>query len=649
MRHPGESGQASFTWIAAALVVLTALPFLPVLHNGFVNWDDQLNFESNTAYRGLGWGNIHWAWTTFHVGVYQPFAWMLFGLQYLVFELRPWGYHATSLLLHTMVTAALFGLFVALLRRTRITHDQRTIALAAALASLLWAVHPLRVEVVAWVSCQGYLPGTLLSVLSVWAYLLARREGIASRRRWLVCSLALYTGSLLCKPISLGLPVVLMILDFYPLGRIQDPRGLRTGIREKWPFFLVAIMFVGISLASKREAMPPSYHLGNSARFAQAAYAVWFYLVKTVLPIRLQVHYAVPHDMSLGQPIFLAASLGLLVVLCLTISVWKQWPAFPTLILSYLALLAPTPGLVSFGTQLAADRYAYLALLPWTFLLAHLLAGLVAAHRTWVLAIGIALVATCSVLTWRQCLTWHDSVSLWTHALEVGNPEDPVVLGSLGQGLLTAGQLREGQDFLIRSLQYEPDWAPGHYNLGTCYHTQGRLREAVEHYARAVQLKPEFVEARQNLAQVFMQIGKAKLASEQLEAAILLQPNSAALRRDYGHSLAELGDFLAAAVQLDRAVRLDPAEPRNRMALGRVLAELGRFSEAAEQLTEAVRRAPDNPAARRDLGIVLADLGRRDEAVKQLRKSLELRPGDRMALSELERISGAARGAVSKP
>jgi tetratricopeptide (TPR) repeat protein len=627
--------------------VLAIAPFLSILTSGFVNWDDYQNFETNSAYRGLGWSNLKWSWTTFYLGIYQPLAWILFGLQYCLFGMRPRGYHLASLVLHMLTVVAVFGLLVELLQHAIPGGSRPDIWLASAVSTALWAVHPLRVEVVAWVSCQGYLPGTLLAILSVWAYLLAHRMRVKLFPRWFVCSLALFIGSLLCKPVSLGLPVVLQILDFYPLGRIQDRRSLRKGIWEKWPFFLVALVFVGISFASKREAMPPSYHPGTLARPAQVAYAVWFYLVKTVLPIRLHAHYAVPHDMSLGKPIFLTASLGLLVVLCLAISSWKRRPAFLALVLSYLALLAPTPGLVSFGTQLAADRYAYLALLPWTFLLACLLAAIISKRRTEVLTIGILLIVTLSALSWSQCLTWHDSVSLWTHALHCGSPDDAVVLGNLGQGLLSAGH-PEGEAYLIRSLQHEPNWAPGHYNLGTCYHGQGRLQQAVEEYLKTVQLQPEFVEARQNLAQVFMQMGKAKLASEQLEAAVRLRPGSAALRRDYGRALSELGDFRAAASQLTSAVGLEPAEPGHRLALGRVFAELGRYSEAAEQLMEAVRMAPENPVARRDLGIVLAELGRRDDAVEQLRKSLELRPSDRIARSELNRISSSRVGKESK-
>ena len=252
--------------LIALLCVLVTVPFVPILAGGFVNWDDRLNFVSNPEYRGLGWANIRWAWTTFHVGIYQPLAWMLFGLQYCIFGMRPWGYHLASLILHVTTVAAVFGLLAGLLKRASPGTSRSDLWLASAVATVFWAVHPLRVEVVAWVSCQGYLPSTLLSVLSVWAYMLADREEVASRRRWFVCSLALYTGALLCKPISLGLPVVLLLLDCYPLGRIQDARGLRNRIREKWPFFLIAIVFIGISLASKRESMPPSYHLSLELR-----------------------------------------------------------------------------------------------------------------------------------------------------------------------------------------------------------------------------------------------------------------------------------------------------------------------------------------------------------------------------------------------
>ncbi len=623
-------------WFGPAIALITTVAFLPVLANDFVNWDDQTNFVTNDAYRGLAWSNLRWAWTTLHLGAYQPLTWMLCGLEYLLFGMRPWGYHLVSLLFHAGVAVALYSLIVDVMRRARPGSDERVARLAAALAVLSWSVHPLRVEVVAWASCQGYLPCALLAILSVRAYLAAHPETGKTRLGWMVAALVLYLASLLAHATSLGLPLVLLALDFYPLRRFDERASARGAVVEKWPFILLTLIFAALGFAGKSESMPSISRLGPSGWLAQPAYGASFYLVKTCLPFQLRAHYPLPEQVGLAQPVFLAALVGLALLFAAAVMRRKQWPALFVALSAYIAILAPASGLISFGTQITADRYAYPALIPWTVLLADLLVIPLSRSTRSVLIGALVLIVLLGGLTWHQCTTWRDSVRLWSHALRTGDGNDPVVLGNLGVALMGQGCLREGMDYLVRSLQFEPEWARGHFNLGTNYHEQHRLDEAIKHYAEAVRLKPSFVEARHNLAQALMQKGLFPAASDQLAAAVELRPGSAALRHDYGLALAQMGKFQDAAIQLRQAVRLEPAAPRPRLALGRVLAELGRLDEAREQLSQAVRLQPDDAEAHHDLGLILADLGRREEAAVEFRQVLRLEPNHPSARLELE-------------
>src|SRR5271165_5386463 len=197
--------------------------FLPTLGNGFVEWDDDLNFVQNIHYRGVGWGPLVWAWTTFRVGVYQPLAWMLMELEYAAGGLDSRAYHFTSVLLHIAVAVALYCLVVALLLRVRPSLTPAGMwraYLASALATILFAVHPLRVEAVAWASCQPYLPCALCALLSLLAYLAAHPPGEPSRPVFLACALGLYLAALLCHAVAIMMPIVLLIIDMYPLHRL---------------------------------------------------------------------------------------------------------------------------------------------------------------------------------------------------------------------------------------------------------------------------------------------------------------------------------------------------------------------------------------------------------------------------------------------
>src|SRR5262249_42631508 len=232
--------------VAIPLVLLVVAAFLPVLGNDFVNWDDQVNFLGNPDFRGLGWPQVRWAWTTFLLGVYQPLAWLLLEAQYVVGGPDPRGYHLVSLLLHAANAVALYALTAALLARCRphiFLHGPWARALGAGLAPALFAVHPLRVEAVAWASCQPYLPCALFSMLAVLAYLRAVDEGPSPRWGWLAASLALAAAAMLSKAVALSLPAVLVILDVYPLRRLGGGPGrwLGPSARKVWleklPFF----------------------------------------------------------------------------------------------------------------------------------------------------------------------------------------------------------------------------------------------------------------------------------------------------------------------------------------------------------------------------------------------------------------------------
>ncbi|MBV8488039.1 MAG: tetratricopeptide repeat protein, partial [Planctomycetaceae bacterium] len=601
-------------WLARAAVpvlvfIATLLPFAPVVGNDFVNWDDTGNFTMNVHYRGLDWPNLRWAWTTLHLGVYQPLTWMLCGLEYKLFGLRPGGYHLVSVMLHGAVSVALYVLVIAILRPARPDFDPGPARLAGVIAVLFWSVHPLRVEAVAWASCQGYLPCAFFAVLAAYFYLLAHPPTGPARFGWIAGALGSYVASLLCHATSLGLPVVLLALDFAVLRRLKSRSDVRRAMREKWPFLIVALVFaIGgyLGKQSDQGIIRLSVY-GPSQRLAAAAYAVCYYLVRSFLPLGLHAHHHFPEQFGILEPIFLISLAGVLCLCAASIALRKQWPGLLAAVVAYAAVLAPNSGLLTFGSQLVADRYAYLSLMPWSVAGTFALAAITGKYIRIVTACSLVLLLTLGILSWQQCLVWRSSESLWTWSLSQGEVQNPVVLGNLAADLLEQGRVQEAEKFMSQSLQYAPGSASAHNTMGLILLKAGKLGSAIEAFRESVALDRENAETRKNLAQALARANKTAEALDEYAAAVRLRPDSASLRQEYGALLAREGRLEEATVQFRQAIHLEPDVPVGHLFLGRVLVDLGRRDEAAIALANAVGLRPDVVEPRFELALVYAD------------------------------------------
>jgi hypothetical protein len=316
-------------WLTATRVGLLAIvAFLPAIGCGWVkNWDDNANFLDNSQFRGLGWAQIAWAWKTTKLGVYQPLCWMMYEAEYSLWGLKPRGYHVVGLALHALTAAAVFAVLVALLRRCRPdlqASRPAVIRWSAALAAALWAAHPLRAEPVTWVSAHGYLPCTLCLTLGVLAYLRAHEPSRSARGSlaWSAVVIALFAAALLFKPAAVSFPVVLLLLDVYPLRRLGRVGGADAWVgRATWRVWAEKLVLAapGLAIISTAMASRPKVDGGLGSRLAAAAYAAWFYPIKTLVPLGLSAAYAPNDRVTLGQPLFLAAAVGVVGVTALAI------------------------------------------------------------------------------------------------------------------------------------------------------------------------------------------------------------------------------------------------------------------------------------------------------------------------------------------
>src|SRR5712691_6721859 len=519
-------------WLVPVLVALvTFAAFLPALHNQFVNWDDDKNFLDNPYYRGLGWSQLRWMWTT-HLGHYIPLTWMTFGLDYLLWGMNPVGYHLTSLLLHTANAVVFFFVVHRILTQALPTRSERghALAVAAGFAALGFAIHPLRVESVAWVTERRDVLSGLFYLSAILIYLRAcERE--ERGRGWYWLSVAVFGCALLSKSMVVNLPVVLVILDVYPLRRLGGAVGwwsapARRVYVEKIPFVLLAAVASAIALWAQlsHDTMVSVVQLSALGRLAVSVYGVSFYLWKTVAPVSLSPLYERGVVNPWATPFLL--SYGLVVAItAIALAFRRRVPGLPAAWLAYVVILLPVLGLFQSGPQIAADRYTYLAGLGWAILAGAGLLSCWRIKRFLIPGCAVCVVVGLGVLTWDQVQVWHDSERLWTHVLAI-DPQSSIAENNLG--LVRADQKKRAEaiEHYQRALQIRPEYAQAHYTLGVALAQQGKPAEAIEHYRQALRIKPDDALAHNNWGAALAQQGKLAEAIDHYRRALQIEPGA---------------------------------------------------------------------------------------------------------------------------
>ena len=573
-------------WLIPLLVAaVTFAAFLPVLGAGFVNWDDDHNIVNNPHLRGLGRSQLAWMFTASHAGHYQPLTWLSLAVDYRLWRPeRPGGFHLTSLVLHVLTALSVYLLaarFIALDLGSTAHRPDIAVRIGAAGAALLFAVHPLRAESVAWVTERRDVLSGLFYVLSILAYLRAVqafRDG-HPHPAWYVGSIVLCALSLLCKAHAVTLVGVLVLLDVHPLRRFSHHR--LQPLVGKLPFVMLSIVFGyrAIRAQAQSGAMYPLDDYDLAARIAQALYGHAFYLSKLVLPVSLGPMYELPaRAVLVGWSLWfgLAVFVGAGVVAILLRRRFK-----PLLVAWgwYVVVLLPVSGLLQSGAQLAADRYSYVSCIGWALAAGALL------HR--ILPIGrlasprAALTMTCAlsaitvlaVLNWRQSAVWHDSITLWRRGTTV-SPNSPIAHVNLGDALMHTDP---------------PDHAA-----------------AMSSYRRALKLNPRDPKAHNGAATAALAMNQPEAALRHLEKAVLLDPQYALARCNLGYVLAGYGRFREAIEQYRAAVRIAPAFSKAASRLANMLIDRGRYAEAIEVLRSTAIRLPDEAYFHSTLSWLLA-------------------------------------------
>ena len=619
--------------IGLLLAALCAIIYGQTLTFEFLHYDDDRFITENPdLWTGLSWHGLVWAFTTNRESYYIPITWVTHLFDCQVYGLQPWGHHLTSLIFHAVNCVLLFAVLLRMTRRTW----------PSALAAALFAVHPLHVESVAWVSERKDLVSAFLLLLTLDAYtryverLRSAAAGIRSRVESYILVFQLFIVGLMAKPLLLTLPGILLLLDYWPLGRV---RSRRTDLRavagrctrlviEKLPFIVVALVFslITANLLHRGVHLVPAESGDLRTRLGGAVVAYVRYLMNTICPIGL----AVPYPMRVAPLWQVVYGLVLLAgITAVVLYYGRRRPYLPMGWFWYLGILFPLIGLVQPTGFSYSDRYMHVPILGLFIIVAWGIADLSALlpGRTRYLpaAVAVAAIAALTGIAVVQTSYWSDTLTLFQHALN-STSNNAKAHYAVANEYIRLGRKEEAETHLREALAIRPGFRDARTNYAQLLSELGRNDEAVLEYEKAMRTDPTWPQGHADLAIALVKLGLMDNAILECAEALALDPHCAKAHNALAVALTDRGRYDEALDHYRESIRDDPAYGTVHFNLGTLLANLGRTDEAVRELSEAIRLSPLNGKARFNLAGVLMEQGRRNEAIDQYRRLVVLEP-----------------------
>ena len=632
-------------WVSIAVCLFLALAVWAIYGQtrgfGFVYFDDdEYVFNNPQITQGLSFKAISWAFTHIHSHNWHPLTTLTHMFDCQVYGLHPWGHHLENVLLHGM---AAILLFVALQKMTGALWR-------SAFVAAVFAVHPLHVESVAWISERKDALSGLFFMLTLMAYVRytrAKESGTGTTflrfpSYWV--ALLLFALGLMCKPMLVTLPFVLLLLDWWPLQRftLYNARSTMAGlVREKIPFLLLSAASCPVTIWAQKDIVMSLEEMPFPLRVEIAFVCYVAYVGKMFYPVRLAAlylfpeHYLAPWRVGLSVLFLLLVSMGVS-------AARRKHPFLLTGWLWYLVMLLPVIGLMQTGNQAMADRYTYLPQIGLYIIVAW---GAVDLFCSWrwryrPILIGAgptAILATLLVLAHAQTTYWQNGVTIMTRTIACTS-DNYFAHDNLAVALATQGNLTEAIEHYERAIQLKPTYYAAHSNLAAALASQGKIDEAIEHFQRAIQLKPLFADAHNNLGNVLATQGRRVEAIEQYEQAIQLKPDYFDAHYNLGNALATQGKMVEAIQHYEQAIQIKPDHAEAHNNLANVLVNQGKMVEAIEHYERAIQISPNYLEAHYNLGNILAEQGNLPEAVQHFQKALDLATAQKNdALAEMIR------------
>jgi tetratricopeptide (TPR) repeat protein len=661
-RRSEVSGPESARSLIPCLLILVTVvlaTFRAAINHDFVYWDDQVNVFQNPHIAQWNAAGLTFFWRRPYEALYIPLSYMLFmSLAHISLMPRldpsvttveslynPHVFHAASVVLHLINSLLVFMIF----RKALTIVDLTRRNVPALLGTLLFALHPIQVESVAWITELRGLLAAVFSLAAVYAYLCAIRPNAGADSRdgsepadvqadaeaapryavpidhagyWL--ALIFSAMAMLSKPAVVSLPIALFAMDRW-LGK---GRSLRACVLSVLPWALL----VTPSIVATHSAQPIDATLMTAwyQRPFVAGDAIAFYMAKLIVPWPLTIDYGRKPGVVLGHwwgyvTWIVPAAVGYIV--------WRrrndrpEWTAAASF---SLALLLPVLGFMPFvyqGFSTVADRYAYLAMIGPAMLLTFILARAPARRLAAACAFVCAGLAALASVTVTQLQLWKNSFSLFAVAV-VQNPDSFLMREDYGIALRQAGRLSEAADQYNEALRIQPGYTHLYADLGMVLRQQGRSQEALDAFRTCVEREPDFAVGRRDYGQQLLDMGDPTDAAEQLAAAVALKPSDASCHVDYGNALLAVNNYPDAAAQYQAALGIDPNMPEALYGLGNVYFKMGQVADAESYARKAVSIAPDDARAQDTLAFILDRQGDYAAAQDAYRRAIALQPGD---------------------
>jgi len=620
-------------------------------HHQFINFDDPAYVVANPiVQQGLTWEGFRWALTYGEIGHWHPLTWLSHMLDCQLYGLNPGSHHGTNVLLHTATTILLF----------LVLRQMTGFLWRSAFVAAVFAIHPLRVESVAWIAERKDVLSACFFMLTLGAYVRYVRRPPSMLGYGLVMSS--YALGLLSKNMLVTTPFVLLLLDYWPLQRISTftPKVLLRLVAEKIPLFGLTILSC-LATALVPEKVPVADQLSFVLRMENVLTSYVTYIWQMLYPSGLACLYPNPvNDLPLGRVI---GALGLLLVV--SGAAWKFRQSHPSLIVGwlwYLGMLIPAIGMVQISYYAHADRYTYLPEIGLYLALTWMVADVCTRWRHRSLMLGGCAAVILVALTFcahTQAAYWKDSETLWSHTLactsdnaiaelnhgnalvQNGNvnaalvdfqtalqlkPRYAEAHFNLGDALAQKGRMDEAIAQFQQAVQLKPDYAEAHNNLANALILKGRVDEALSHFRQALQLEPDRAEAHYNLASALIQSGQVEEAIRQFQASLRIKPDRAETHYNLGLALIQKGSVDAAIRQFQQSLQIQPGRAEGHVNLANALLQKGKVDEAITHYQAALQIKPDDAPTHYNLGNVLVRKGMVDAAIREFQKALQINP-----------------------
>ena len=633
--------------VSLCLVAAIIVTYIPVIHSDFVGYDDELYVTKNKQVQeGFTSESLKWAFTTFHSANWHPLTWLSHILDCDLYGLNPAGHHWTQVEFHIVNTVLLFFILF-----------KMTGALfKSAFVAALFALHPLHVESVAWVSERKDLLSTFFGLMMILAY---HRYVKASGSKNYLLIVIFFSLGLMAKPMLVTFPFVLFLLDFWPLERFQYKKnenddlpkpestiyyglkGLMRLILEKIPLFIpVVISSILTFLAQKSEgAVKTLGALSLKTRIANALVSYVSYVSKAIWPSKLAVFYPHPGNALSGWTI-VGAALLISAAILLSIRSFKKYPYIAVGLFWYLGTLVPVIGLVQVGDQAMADRYTYIPLIGLFIIVAWGVSDLFKKWQHKKIFLGVSIMIILSSLAWKtfhQLGYWKNGIVLFENAVSV-TENNYLAHNNLGTAYGPV-DLNKAIYHYKAALKIKTDDVVAHYNLGNVLAKKGETDEAISHYLEALRIKPDYAEANNNLGTALYNKKDYEGAALHFSKALKINPKNTGARNNLANILFTQGKFDEAVLQYQEAIRIDPKDSKVHYNLGNVLLRQGKTKKAYTHFAEAIKFNPNYVQAYNKIGLILFKQGQFDEAKVFFSEAIKIDPNYSEARKNLEMVT----------